>query len=343
MKNNKKNQSVKKSKTITKKSVAAKKTTPKKVTKKTTKKVIKKTIAKKLVKKSAASKTPPKKIIKKKNPAITPKKSVKPSSTHNKTTAATKIRKKITKTVKNLTKKITQNIKKILNPKTTTKTSAKPNLTAIKPISNKPKNRNLLKPVVEKRKLVNTPKPTSPQKLTIKPNAKIVEIKTESKNNIQTTFPEIQNDNIAADNSGAILLNEPATKQQLLSEAELDGYRQKLITIRARLRGDVSAMTDAALNKNRMDASGDLSTVPIHMADVGTDNFEQEQTLSFMQNERGILVDIEEALIRIKEGTYGTCEGCGVPIPKVRLNFIPYANMCVKCAELAQNQEEEGN
>jgi RNA polymerase-binding transcription factor DksA len=88
-----------------------------------------------------------------------------------------------------------------------------------------------------------------------------------------------------------------------------------------------------------MDASGDLSAVPIHMADVGSDNFEQEQTLSFMQSEHGILIDIEDALVRVKEGTYGICEGCGNPIPRVRLNFIPYVNMCVKCAELVQNQE----
>jgi RNA polymerase-binding transcription factor DksA len=129
--------------------------------------------------------------------------------------------------------------------------------------------------------------------------------------------------------------------KQCLSESELETYRQKLTAMRSRLRGDVSTMTDAALSKSRLDASGDLSAMPIHMADVGSDNFEQEQTLSFMQNERGILADIEEALLRVKDKTYGVCEGCGNPIPKIRLNFIPYANMCVKCAELAQQEEND--
>jgi DnaK suppressor protein len=125
--------------------------------------------------------------------------------------------------------------------------------------------------------------------------------------------------------------------EKKLTDTEIDGYKNKLLILRARLSGDVSTMTNAALNKNRMEASGDLSAMPIHMADVGTDNFEQEQTLSFMQNESGILDQVNEALIRIKEGTYGICESCGGRIPKVRLNFLPYAALCVQCAEnLAQ-------
>ena len=127
--------------------------------------------------------------------------------------------------------------------------------------------------------------------------------------------------------------------EKKISTAEIEAYRAKLLLIRARLRGDVSTMTDAALNKNRMEASGDLSAMPIHMADVGTDNFEQEQTLSFMQSESGILDMVEEALLRIKEGTYGICESCETRIPKVRLNFLPYASMCVKCAEIAQQEQ----
>ncbi len=123
-----------------------------------------------------------------------------------------------------------------------------------------------------------------------------------------------------------------------LTAAEIESYRTKLLMIRARLRGDVTTMTDAALNKNRMDPSGDVSSMPIHMADVGSDNFEQEQTLAFMQSESGILDMVEEALQRIKQGAYGICESCETWIPKVRLNFIPYASMCVKCATIAQEE-----
>ncbi|MCA9247136.1 MAG: TraR/DksA C4-type zinc finger protein [Planctomycetales bacterium] len=109
-------------------------------------------------------------------------------------------------------------------------------------------------------------------------------------------------------------------------------YKERLLLLRARLMGDVSAMADAALNKTRSESSGDLSSMPIHMADIGSENFEQEFTLSLMQTEEGTLDQIEAALERIEELQYGNCEECGKPIPKTRLNAIPYTPVCVKCA-----------
>lgn len=117
-----------------------------------------------------------------------------------------------------------------------------------------------------------------------------------------------------------------------MKKAEMKVYREKLLLLRARLRGDVSQMADAALNKSRSEANGDLSSMPIHMADIGSDNFEQEFTLSLMQSEGGTLGQIEAALERIEDGEYGQCEECGARIPKTRLNALPYATMCVKCA-----------
>ena len=117
-----------------------------------------------------------------------------------------------------------------------------------------------------------------------------------------------------------------------MKKAEMKVYRDRLLALRSRLRGDVNQMADAALKKNRNQANGDLSSMPIHMADIGSDNFEQEFTLSLMQNEEGTLDLIETALERIEDGVYGQCEECGVKIPKTRLNAIPYASMCIKCA-----------
>ena len=117
-----------------------------------------------------------------------------------------------------------------------------------------------------------------------------------------------------------------------MKKAEMKVYKERLLALRARLRVDVSQMADAALKKNRSQANGDLSSMPIHMADIGSDNFEQEFTLSLMQSEEGTLDLIETALERIEDGVYGQCEECGVRIPKTRLNAIPYATMCVKCA-----------
>jgi RNA polymerase-binding protein DksA len=118
-----------------------------------------------------------------------------------------------------------------------------------------------------------------------------------------------------------------------MNKAELSAYKDLLLNLRARLRGDVSQLANAALKKSRSEANGDLSSMPIHMADIGSDNFEQEFTLSLMENEGGTLAQIEASLERIEEGSYGQCEECGAKIPKARLNAIPYATLCVRCAE----------
>ena len=121
-----------------------------------------------------------------------------------------------------------------------------------------------------------------------------------------------------------------------MKKSESKVYKGLLLALRARLRGDVSQMAEAALRKNRSDRGGESSSMPIHMADLGSDNFEQEFTLSLMENEEGTLDAIEAALERIEDCTYGECEECGVKIPKARLNALPYAPTCVKCADRLQ-------
>ncbi len=113
-------------------------------------------------------------------------------------------------------------------------------------------------------------------------------------------------------------------------------YRDRLLDLRARLRGDVSAMENSTLRKTRSEGNGDLSNAPTHMADIGSDNFDQEFTLSLMQNDQLTLSHIEGALERIEAGDYGRCEGCGGVIPRTRLNAIPYTCHCVKCAAKLQ-------
>jgi len=119
-----------------------------------------------------------------------------------------------------------------------------------------------------------------------------------------------------------------------MKKADQKAYKEKLLALRARLRGDVTAMADAALNKTRSEANGDLSSMPIHMADIGTDNFEQEFTLSLLASEETTLQQIEGALERIEDGVYGTCVECGGQVTKTRLNVIPYTPHCIKCASV---------
>src|SRR5262245_59766461 len=118
-----------------------------------------------------------------------------------------------------------------------------------------------------------------------------------------------------------------------MKKAELKVYKEQLLALRARLRGDVTAMANTALGKTRSEANGDLSSMPIHMADLGSDNSEQEFTLSLMQNEETTLESIEAAIEKIEDGVYGTCEECGGAISKARLNAIPHTPTCIKCAQ----------
>lgn len=123
-------------------------------------------------------------------------------------------------------------------------------------------------------------------------------------------------------NSSGITMTKPKTDQ----------YRQRLVDLRNRLNGDVSHLADEALRSTQKDASGNLSSMPIHMADVGTDNFEQENTLNLLANEKQVLEEIGAALDRITEGKFGLCEECEEEIPKARLEALPYARYCVACA-----------
>jgi RNA polymerase-binding protein DksA len=68
------------------------------------------------------------------------------------------------------------------------------------------------------------------------------------------------------------------------------------------------------------------------MADLGTDNYEQEFALGLMDSERKLLREIDNALVRIEKKTYGICEGTGKQIPKARLEAQPWARYCVEYA-----------
>jgi DnaK suppressor protein len=114
----------------------------------------------------------------------------------------------------------------------------------------------------------------------------------------------------------------------------LDIYRSRLLDLRSRLRGEMGRMADAALGQGR----SETSSLPIHLADLGSDNFEQELTLSLVGSEKEALDKIEVALERIAEGSYGKCEECGKKIPESRLEAIPYTAVCVQCASIQEQQ-----
>ena len=122
------------------------------------------------------------------------------------------------------------------------------------------------------------------------------------------------------------------TRASRLGAATLNRFKATLLTKRKEIMQNVFEIEGETLRKSRLDASGDLSSMPIHMADIGTDNYEQEFALGLMDSERQLLSEIDEALLRIENGTYGICEGTGKPIPKARLEAQPWARYCVEYA-----------
>ena len=97
-------------------------------------------------------------------------------------------------------------------------------------------------------------------------------------------------------------------------------------------------MTDEALRRNQTESSGNLSNVPLHMADVGTENYDQEFTLGLIENEQATLEQVQTALSRIDAGTYGRCEECDEPIAKPRLQALPYTRHCIQCARKLESR-----
>ena len=133
------------------------------------------------------------------------------------------------------------------------------------------------------------------------------------------------------------------TKKRSLTSADTEHFKQLLLEKRKEILRNVNEFEDEALKKSRLDATGDLSSMPIHMADLGTDNYEQEFALGLMDSERKLLREIDNSLVRIEEGTYGICEGTGKPIPKARLEAQPWAKYCVEYARMLEQglvQEE---
>lgn len=124
----------------------------------------------------------------------------------------------------------------------------------------------------------------------------------------------------------------------MLQKKDLAEFKRLLLSRRARLRGDVEHLTEGALDRGEGNAD---SRSPTHLAELGTETYEQDFSLRVVENDQDILDEIEEALDRIRKGTYGLCELCvqegksnsKSSIPKARLRAIPWVRNCVQCEQ----------
>jgi RNA polymerase-binding transcription factor DksA len=116
-----------------------------------------------------------------------------------------------------------------------------------------------------------------------------------------------------------------AQARELLSEerTRLDGIRSELEEIR---------------NDSQRDSLEELSSYDQHPADVGTETFDREKDLSILDSVEGELADVEHALQRLDDGTYGTCEACGKAIGDDRLEAMPATRFCVEDQAEAEHE-----
>lgn len=111
-------------------------------------------------------------------------------------------------------------------------------------------------------------------------------------------------------------------------EQEIQGLRERLVSERERVTSEIEGLREAAVQYTASVADEDRS-YGNHLADDATNTFEQEQQLALLRTLDTVLQEIDSALQRMDEGTYGVCVDCGQPIPIERLEARPYAMRCV--------------
>lgn len=168
-----------------------------------------------------------------------------------------------------------------------------------------------------------TPKPVPAKKIPVKAAAPVVENLVEKRV-------------LGAASLADILGFNPAEKKKAteLHDSEIPKkwkkYYNLLLELRAHLSEEISLHTASTLKHSSRDDSGDLSGFGNHQADAGTDSFDRDFALSLVSSEQDALNEIEQAIRRIKDGSYGVCEVTGKPIPAERLAAVPFTRYSVQ-------------
>ena len=130
----------------------------------------------------------------------------------------------------------------------------------------------------------------------------------------------------------------PSKPPRAFRKEELAFFRTQLQKHLELVQGNLNALAGDNLKRSPTEASGDISAHSTHMADQGTDNFDRELALNLASGRQESLYDIEDAIRRVEDGSYGVCELCGRAIELPRLKALPFAKKCMVC----QNAAERG-
>ena len=122
-----------------------------------------------------------------------------------------------------------------------------------------------------------------------------------------------------------------------LTKEQLKQFRQLLITERAKLASEIKSIAEDT-SKSPREASGDLSAYTVHMADMAADTYERELSMNIVSSEQEILYQIDDALKRLDDGSFGVCQQCSQPIVMSRLKAVPYASLCMSCQRVKEQK-----
>jgi len=115
-----------------------------------------------------------------------------------------------------------------------------------------------------------------------------------------------------------------------MNQQQMDYLKKKLLNEKNDLLHEMKDNNSFGLDENMNDSLGELSGYDNHPADIGTELFEREKDIALRENQMHIFEQINMALERIDNGTYGKCAKCHKEIPLERLEVVPYANYCIE-------------
>src|SRR3954447_26755935 len=117
-----------------------------------------------------------------------------------------------------------------------------------------------------------------------------------------------------------------------MTRERIEQFRHVLEALDGRVRGDIQSLEEQARMGLGGEAGGDLSNAPMHLADLGTEQYMQEFNATLLENEEYISREVVDALGRFDRGTFGICERCGQEILEERLEVLPYTRYCTPCS-----------
>lgn len=139
-----------------------------------------------------------------------------------------------------------------------------------------------------------------------------------------------------------VRIKKVAKKAVVFSKKDLKKFKQLLIKLREKTVDEMESITKDTLKTSQRESSGDLSGYTLHMADVATDHYDREFSLGLAGVEQRVVYQIDEALKRMEDFSYGLCLTCEKPISKKRLTAVPFAQYCIECQEKEEQTQKKG-